>query len=82
VASVVKLEYSLSRVVNAPIVNTFRLEHEIKVNTFKQLGLEVNTHFEALHLLLDREIVLRRMLDQVLDNKDSYDMVQDLNQAH
>jgi hypothetical protein len=79
---VVKLEYSLSRVVNAPIMNTFRLEHEIKFNTFKQLGLEVNTHFEGLHLLLDREIALRRMLDQVLDNDDSYDMVQDLNQAH
>lgn len=79
---VVKLDYSHSRVLHAPKVSAFRLEHENKVNALKQLRLEMNSSFETLHLLLDREVTLRRLLDQVLDDESSFDMKQDLNCRH
>ena len=43
------------------------------MNALNQIRLEVKTSYESLHLLLDREVLVRRQIDLMLDDLESFD---------
>jgi hypothetical protein len=67
-----KLAHALQRVANHPEFSEFSLRHDLNLNTLNTLRLEIKTSYESLHLLLDREILLRCQFDLLLENPTNF----------
>jgi len=67
-----KLVHSLHQVANFVNFSKSSLKQDLALNTLSTMRLEVKTSYETLHLLLDREVLLRCQIDQVLEEEENY----------
>ena len=74
--------FASTQVLSAPATSFYKLQHELNVNTYRQIQIEVQAAYELLSSLLDREILLRRQIDISLDDQASYDSKLDLEEPH
>ena len=72
------LSFAFFEVKNFPEMTPFQLRHQLSLVTYKQIRQEAKSIYDQLNLLLDREILLRRRVDQIVDAGPSYFMERDL----